>query len=152
MTDAPLPPHAVQSLAADPIVASAPTAAAAADAPIDPAVVDSLRRLGLRSGRDVLRELTDLFLSTADAQVATARQLLDCGNLAELARVAHALKGSGSVIGGRRVAAAAAALEVASAPHDGSSGNLRYAREAFTSFLGELELFREAVRRLHSSP
>jgi hypothetical protein len=40
----------------------------AAEAVLDPAVVDSLRQLGERSGRDVLGELTGLFLSTADSQ------------------------------------------------------------------------------------
>lgn len=131
-----------------------------AEAPLDPAVVASLRRLGLRSGRNVLDELTGLFLTTADGQVHTAEQLLGRLGLPELARVAHALKGSASVIGGRRMAAAAAALETlclsaveraesaadsAAAVERGLEGSIRAALNAFRS---ELELFRRAVADL----
>jgi HPt (histidine-containing phosphotransfer) domain-containing protein len=127
------------------------TAPPAPEAPIDPAVVDSLRRLGQRSGRNVLAELTSLFLSTADSQVDTARQLLARGELGELARVAHALKGSGSVIGGRRVATAAAALERASTTQVDTPDGRDCAGAALDRFVGELELFRAAARELDMS-
>jgi HPt (histidine-containing phosphotransfer) domain-containing protein len=118
---------------------------AAGEPAIDPAVVDSLRRLGDRSGRDVLGELTALFLHTADVQVAQAHELVARADLAELARVAHALKGSSSVIGGRRVASAAAALELACHPSDQSPGDVGCARVALQRFVSELEAFRSAV-------
>jgi HPt (histidine-containing phosphotransfer) domain-containing protein len=129
-----------------------------AEAPIDPAVVESLRRLGERTGRDLFRELTTLFLSAADTQVGTARQLLARGDFAELARVAHGLKGSSSVIGGRRVAAAAAALESTVAPGSAApTGVVTSATDgdsvgaALRRCTDELELFRTAVRELSST-
>lgn len=125
-----------------------PTSASSAEASLDPDVVDSLRRLGTRSGRNVLRELTELFLSSADAQVATAQQLLGRDDLIELARVAHGLKGSASVIGGRRASAAAAALESACLAAPGGGSTEEYVRAALTHLLGELELLRGAVREL----
>lgn len=114
-------------------------------------MVDSLCRLGARSGRDVLRELTDLFLSTADSQVRTAHELLDRVELPELARVAHALKGSASVIGGRRVSAAAAALESTCFAPDGASGGQEAVRAALAHFLCELELLRTAIAEVTGS-
>jgi two-component system sensor histidine kinase EvgS len=121
---------------------------------LDPAVLDSLRRLGARSGRDVLGELTSLFLSTADAQVATAGELLDRADLPELARIAHALKGSGSVIGARRVSAAAVELEHTCGRPDRShaGGSVAEAREALARFVEELEVFRRAVAALGLAP
>jgi HPt (histidine-containing phosphotransfer) domain-containing protein len=124
--------------------------AATAEHPaIDLDVVASLRRLGDRTGRDVLGELTTLFLSTAETQLATARQLLAAGDLPDLARTAHALKGSGSVIGGRRVAAAAAALEttVLAADRAGDRTNPELP-SALERFAEELERFRAALDQL----
>jgi HPt (histidine-containing phosphotransfer) domain-containing protein len=118
------------------------------DAPLDPSVVDSLRRLGARSGRDVLTELTDLFLSTAYGQVDVGKQLLDRFELPELARVAHALKGSASVIGGRRAAAAAAQLETTCFAPNGTSSSEDAVRAAWAHFLAELELLRGAISEL----
>jgi two-component system sensor histidine kinase EvgS len=114
---------------------------------IDPAVVDSLRRLGTRSGRDVLGELTALFLSTAEGQVATASELLDRADLPELARIAHALKGSASVIGARRVSAAASTLEhtCGSPERSVAGGSVAGSRVALARFIDELEAFRHAV-------
>jgi HPt (histidine-containing phosphotransfer) domain-containing protein len=115
--------------------------------PIDPAVVDSLRRLGQRSGRNVFAELTNLFLSTAETQVATAWALVGEGDYAQLARVAHSLKGSSSVIGGRRVAAAAADLEeLAVGGADRSAEEAT--RAALRHVIAELEQFRVAIEEL----
>lgn len=116
-------------------------------APIDGAVVESLRVLGARSGRDVLGELTVLYLSTADAQVETARTLLDAGDLGELARVAHALKGSSSVIGARCAAVAAAELEDST---NGAQASDWAAEQALRRFVSELERFRAAVPGLRT--
>lgn len=126
------------------------TSSAADAAVLDPAVVESLRRLGDRSGRDVLRELTALFLSTADGQVAAAAELLDRSDLPGLARIAHALKGSAGVIGARRVAAASAALEQTCGHPERTvaGGSVDEARAALTRFVGELEEFRRAVAAL----
>jgi HPt (histidine-containing phosphotransfer) domain-containing protein len=117
---------------------------------LDPAVVDSLRRLGTRSGRDVLAELTTMFLATADSQVRAAADLLDRRDLAELARVAHALKGSSSVIGARRVAASALALEDSCGltTRGIGSASVAAARAALARFVEELEHYRAAVADL----
>lgn len=116
---------------------------------VDPAVVDSLRRLGERSGRDVLGELTELFSSTADAQILTAWEHLEAGDHAQLARVAHSLKGSSSVIGGRHVAAAAAELEeLATGSPAGDPDREAATRAALTAVVAELERYRLAVEGL----
>jgi HPt (histidine-containing phosphotransfer) domain-containing protein len=119
---------------------------------LDPAVVDSLRRLGVRSGRDVLAELTALFLSTADSQLEAAQQLVDRSGRDELARVAHSLKGSASVIGGRRMSAAASALEAVSLSLADVPGADLAVRRALDRFRDELELFRGAVQELSDQP
>lgn len=122
-----------------------------ADTPVlDPAVLDSLRRLGERSGRDVLGELSGLYLSTATAQVRTAADLLRTRDLPELARIAHALKGSSSVIGARRAAASALALEdCCGLTASGLGGaSVESARTALAVFADELERFRAELRRL----
>jgi HPt (histidine-containing phosphotransfer) domain-containing protein len=117
---------------------------------VDGAVVDSLRRLGARSGRDVLAELTALFLTTSDAQVRAAEDLLTTRDLPELARVAHALKGSSSVIGARRVAASALALEDSCGltARGVGSGSITQARQALARFVEELQRYRSALADL----
>jgi HPt (histidine-containing phosphotransfer) domain-containing protein len=116
--------------------------------PIDPAVVVSLRRLGERSGRNVFRELTTLFLSTADSQVRAAQSLLGQRDFAELARLAHGLKGSSSVMGGLRMSAAATALEATVGRTDGDGDVADCARAALARLTRELESFRSAVQKL----
>jgi HPt (histidine-containing phosphotransfer) domain-containing protein len=120
------------------------------DEAVDPVVLDSLRRLGERSGRDVFGELSRLFLTTAAAHVATAVQLLAADDFDELAKVAHGLKGSSSVIGGRRVAAAASALEAAALGR--GSRTAECARTALDQVLREMEVFRRAALTLTPHP
>jgi HPt (histidine-containing phosphotransfer) domain-containing protein len=120
---------------------------------LDLDVVASLRRLGARTGRDVLGELTSLYLTTAETQLETARRLLAAGDFGDLARTAHALKGSGSVIGGRRVSAAAAALEETALEADGT-GSPDDPRLGATleTFAAELERLREVLQELPAGP
>ena len=78
---------------------------------LDASVVASLRRLGQRAGRDVFRELTGLFLETSTEALSNIHRNVREGDLTEVARIAHSVKGSSSVIGGYRMASVAADLE-----------------------------------------
>jgi HPt (histidine-containing phosphotransfer) domain-containing protein len=130
-----------------------PSAAAPVVPAIDLDVVASLRQLGARTGRDVLGELTGMFVSTATAQLETAWRQLAVDELEDVARTAHALKGSGSVIGGRRIAAAAATLEQVVLAAQRAGGRASLDIETALRRLGdELDHFQEALRDLPATP
>jgi HPt (histidine-containing phosphotransfer) domain-containing protein len=74
------------------------------DAPVlDPAVVSGLRQLTPPGEPDVLAEVLNLFLVEASPRLDRLRNALASGNIEEVRRVAHSLKGSAGTIGARRL-------------------------------------------------
>ncbi len=97
---------------------------------------DALRKL--EGDEDFLRELAEMFLAQYPGLLTTVEEALANGEGDELARAAHALKGSSQVIGGKATAAAALRLE-----HLGRAGKLTEAGpelDILRARLGELKL------------
>jgi CheY-like chemotaxis protein len=79
--------------------------------PLDASRLDSLRRLGDLSGKPLLREIVDSFLSETPRRLGRMKEALARLDGDELAFVAHSLKGSSSQLGAQRVAALSFELE-----------------------------------------
>jgi HPt (histidine-containing phosphotransfer) domain-containing protein len=91
----------------------AETGDAAAELPprLDEATLAGLAELGRSCGRDLLRQVAELFLQTGEERVAALRRSCLDGSLEDLRRNAHALKGGASQLGALRLAALCAELE-----------------------------------------
>jgi signal transduction histidine kinase/DNA-binding response OmpR family regulator len=79
--------------------------------PLDPSRLDSLRRLGDLSGKPLLREIVDSFLTETPRRLGRMKEALARLDGDELAFVAHSLKGSSAQLGAQRVAALSFELE-----------------------------------------
>ncbi|HUQ86982.1 MAG TPA: Hpt domain-containing protein [Vicinamibacterales bacterium] len=70
---------------------------------LDQAVVEGLRRLTPPGEPDVLAEVLKLFLEEVPPRIARLRNALAAGNIQDVQRAAHSLKGSAGNIGARRL-------------------------------------------------
>jgi HPt (histidine-containing phosphotransfer) domain-containing protein len=70
---------------------------------LDQAVIDTLRQLTPPGEPDVLAEVLSLFLEEAPPRIARLRNAWASGNIEEVHRAAHSLKGSAGNIGARRM-------------------------------------------------
>ena len=68
---------------------------------LDPVVIDSLRRLTPPGEPDVLSEVLRLFLDEVPRRIERVRAAWTAGDLTEVHRLAHSLKGSAGNIGAR---------------------------------------------------
>lgn len=59
----------------------------------------------------ILREVADRYAPVAAQRLQQLRALLEAGHLSEAARLAHAVKGNGAMLGATRVVSLAAQLE-----------------------------------------
>lgn len=66
---------------------------------LDPAVIENLRQLTIPGEPDVLSEVLNLFLQDVPQRVERLRNAFTAGNIQEVRRVAHSLKGSAGNIG-----------------------------------------------------
>ena len=66
---------------------------------LDPAVIATLRQLSVPGEPDVLAEVLRLFLAEAPPRIEKLRNAWRGGNIQEVQRVAHSLKGSAGNIG-----------------------------------------------------
>jgi CheY-like chemotaxis protein/HPt (histidine-containing phosphotransfer) domain-containing protein len=78
---------------------------------LDPGRLASLRRLGEMTGQPLAREVVDRFLEETPGRLERMRVALVRGDAAELAFIAHTLKGSSGQLGALRVAALSGELE-----------------------------------------
>jgi HPt (histidine-containing phosphotransfer) domain-containing protein len=69
------------------------------DLVLDPSVIDGLRRLTPPGEPDVLAEVLNLFLHEVPPRIARLRNAWAAGNIEEVQRAAHSLKGSAGNIG-----------------------------------------------------
>ncbi|HEX4966616.1 MAG TPA: two-component regulator propeller domain-containing protein [Thermoanaerobaculia bacterium] len=84
-----------------------------AEAPVlDPSYLDRLRQLEEVSGRSMVGEIVDSFLSEAPRRLARLREALAAGDGEALAFTAHSLKGSSAQLGALRLASVSHALEL----------------------------------------
>jgi HPt (histidine-containing phosphotransfer) domain-containing protein len=70
---------------------------------LDPAVIESLRQLTSPGEPDVLEEVLKIFLQEAPLRIDRLRTFLADGNIQEVQRAAHSLKGSAGNIGARQL-------------------------------------------------
>lgn len=78
---------------------------------LDPAVLDTLRKLTPPGEPDVLNEVLQLFLDEVPPRVERLRNAWTAGNIEEVHRSAHSLKGSAGNIGARRLHAICSQLD-----------------------------------------
>jgi HPt (histidine-containing phosphotransfer) domain-containing protein len=71
----------------------------AADPALDPHVVDSLRQLTPPGEPDVLADILTLFLEEVPKKIRTLQAALEANDAAQVARLAHSLKGSTGNLG-----------------------------------------------------
>jgi two-component system, sensor histidine kinase and response regulator len=103
---------------------------------LDRETLDRLHEMS-RPGSDLVAEVIAIFLHDAPERLAALRGSTDRGDASELARVAHALKGSAGQLGARRVQALSARLE--------EIGRAR-TMESAAGLVSELEKELESVR------
>lgn len=70
-----------------------------ADSALDPTVIDNLRQLTPPGEPDVLSQVLRIFLDETPKKVRALLEALDAGDAAQVARLAHSLKGSTGNIG-----------------------------------------------------
>ena len=81
------------------------------EAPLDADVLASYRDDGAEDPNETVRPLVGIFLADSSALAARLRAAVAANDVAELARVAHALKGCAMAVGARPLAALSAKLE-----------------------------------------
>jgi len=100
--------------------------ASAAEDPLDPEILASLRNLAGAGDPGLLEELVGLFVEDAEPRLAALREAIEAGDAGAVERSAHTLKGSAGNMGASRMSEAAARLQDAAAAGDleGASGML----------------------------
>ena len=78
---------------------------------LDQAVISGLRKLTPPGEPDVLAEVLKLFLEEVPPRIARLRNAWQAGNIQEVHRAAHSLKGSAGNIGARRLYDACSRLD-----------------------------------------
>lgn len=86
---------------------------------LDPAVIESLRRLTPPGEPEVLKQVLQLFLEDVPGRIERLRAAWQAGNAVEVQRSAHSLKGSAGNIGASNLRAVCRLLD-----EHGTSGNL----------------------------
>jgi PAS domain S-box-containing protein len=81
------------------------------DAILDPAVIASLRSLSPAGTPGILGELIDLFMRDTPLRMKELKHAVDMGEVAEIERVSHKLKGGSSILGAERLARVFAMIE-----------------------------------------
>lgn len=113
----------------------------AADIPVlDRNTLDSIRGLGQPGAPDPVAELCALFFEDMEGRLTRIRRAMGAGDRAEVARQAHAMKGTAGNLGARRMYQAARRLE-AQARGGEPAGELA------AELSLELERFREVIDR-----
>ena len=110
---------------------------------LDPAVIATLRQLTAPGEPDVLTEVLKLFLEEVPARMTRLRNAWAAGNIEEVQRAAHSLKGSAGNIGAREMFEICKQL-------DGSakSGGLAAAGPLIDALGAEFGKVEEEIRRL----
>jgi len=78
---------------------------------LDPAVIETLRQLSEPGGPDVVEEVFAIFLSETPRRLDDIDAAMEIGNVNQVHRLAHSLKGSAGNIGARAMFNACRALD-----------------------------------------
>jgi len=110
---------------------------------LDEAVTSALRALTSPGEPDVLAEVLNLFLTEVPPRLARLRNAWAAGNIEEVHRAAHSLKGSAGNIGARRLHGVCAELDAKA-----KSGDLAGAAALVDAVGVEFGKVESAIRRL----
>lgn len=80
---------------------------------VDPAALENIRMLDRPGKPDLLAAILAMYLKTTPDDVAAIGTAVETGDLADVNRRAHKLKGSSRMVGARRVGDILAAIEIA---------------------------------------
>lgn len=116
-------------------------------APLDPAMLESLRELQMPGEPDILAELTELFVTDATSHLAALREGIEREDAGSVERSAHTLKGSSGNMGATVMSRISSELQDA-----GRSGDLTGARELLTRLQAEFGRVREALEAEKTIP
>jgi PAS domain S-box-containing protein len=108
--------------------------------PLDRSVLAGLRELQEEDEPDILKELTELFLSDVPQQLVLLKEAVEAGDASSVGRVAHTLKGSSSNMGATRMTTICSELEAV-----GASGDLSRAPELLEQLEKEFGRVRMAL-------
>ena len=113
---------------------------------LDPAVLDTLRKLTSPGEPDVLAEVLKLFLEEVPPRIERLRNARAAGNIEEMMRAAHSLKGSAGNIGAKELHRICGQLDEL-----GRSRNLEAAGPLVTALDAEFAKVEIEIRRLLSA-
>jgi HPt (histidine-containing phosphotransfer) domain-containing protein len=109
---------------------------------LDPAVLSTLRKLTPPGEPDVLTEVLKLFLEEVPPRIVRLRNAWQSGNIQEVQRAAHSLKGSAGNIGARRLHAVCSELD-----DKGRSGDLAALAPLVDTLTAEFDKVEAEIRR-----
>ena len=110
---------------------------------LDPVVTNALRLLTPPGEPDVLAEVLNLFLSEVPPRITRLRIAWAAGNIEEVHRAAHSLKGSAGNIGARRLYEVCSRLD-----EKGKSGDVGSAAPLVDALGVEFGKVESEIRRL----
>jgi HPt (histidine-containing phosphotransfer) domain-containing protein len=113
---------------------------------LDPVVIDGLRNLTPPGEPDVLGEVLQMFLTEVPPRIVRLRIALAAGNIEEVHRAAHSLKGSAGNIGAQALHAVCKQLD-----EQGRSGDLSGAGHLIERLGTEFARVETEIRRLMDS-
>ena len=113
---------------------------------LDPTVIESLRQLTPPGEPDVLTEVLRLFLDDVPPRIDRLRNAWASGNIEEMHRAAHSLKGSAGNIGARRLYEVCRQLDDVT-----KSGNLTGAAPLIDALGAEFGKVEAEIRRLFAN-
>jgi PAS domain S-box-containing protein len=137
-----LQPDAAGSPLPPPSLGGLPSDATEGAATLDRNVITGLKELREPGQPDPLKELVDLFARDAHPRLEAMEQAYDDGDLPKLAAAAHALKGSASNLGARRLAQLCAGLE-----KQAKNGHAERAGQTLTEVSAEFARVCEQLRK-----
>jgi HPt (histidine-containing phosphotransfer) domain-containing protein len=110
---------------------------------LDQAVLETLRKLTPAGEPDVLAEVLRLFLDEVPPRIARLRNARESGNIEEMHRAAHSLKGSAGNIGARQLYEVCRQLDAL-----GKAGDLAGAAPLVDALDVEFDKVESAINRL----
>ena len=110
---------------------------------LDPAVLAALRQLNIPGEPDVLTDVLKLFLEEVPPRMTRLRNAWSSGNIEEMQRAAHSLKGSAGNIGAQGMFDVCRQLDGL-----GRSGNLESASTLVDALDVEFDKVQAEIRRL----
>jgi HPt (histidine-containing phosphotransfer) domain-containing protein len=113
---------------------------------LDPAVINGLRSLTPPGEPDVLGEVLQMFLTEVPPRIDRLRNAWVAGNIEEVHRAAHSLKGSAGNIGAQALHAVCKQLD-----EQGRSGSLNGAGHLVEQLGTEFTKVETEIRRLMNS-